>query len=308
MDYLGWELERQRAALAALLLGGGEARGGENAREEGRRSPAGFGTARGRAVRDAGRYAEGGYIGGTGADPAAGAWEMVRDAGRFQETERAGTVETPVSAWETVLGAEETGGAFRRNGGGAETGAQAGSGKAARRTAREPMGGGTGAQAGLSRFSRNDEVRREEPEAGGAAETGAESAAGRRRSGGRSGGEALGGGEAAGAVLSGAASGGGEAGPDAAGDIRSAGELGRETDTARSADGAFWSLAYGIGPVRRDGGGKPAAPGEDGGTVGGISWGGGWETAALREEDGARALSRAVQRDARRYDGGFILY
>ena len=30
--------------------------------------------------------------------------------------------------------------------------------------------------------------------------------------------------------------------------------------------------------------------------------------AALRAEEGARALSRAVQRDARRYDGGFTVY
>ena len=37
-------------------------------------------------------------------------------------------------------------------------------------------------------------------------------------------------------------------------------------------------------------------------------YGGGWGSAALREEEGAKALSRAVQRDARRYDGGFSLY
>ena len=30
--------------------------------------------------------------------------------------------------------------------------------------------------------------------------------------------------------------------------------------------------------------------------------------AALRREDGVRALSRAVERDARRYDGGFTIY
>lgn len=36
--------------------------------------------------------------------------------------------------------------------------------------------------------------------------------------------------------------------------------------------------------------------------------GNGGGAAALRAEDGARALSRAVQRDARRYDGGFTIY
>ncbi len=36
-------------------------------------------------------------------------------------------------------------------------------------------------------------------------------------------------------------------------------------------------------------------------------WSGG-ETAALQAEDHAKALSRAVQRDARRYDGGFTIY
>ena len=39
-----------------------------------------------------------------------------------------------------------------------------------------------------------------------------------------------------------------------------------------------------------------------------LPWGEGWESPALRAEDGAKALSRAVQRDARRYDGGFFLY
>ena len=39
-----------------------------------------------------------------------------------------------------------------------------------------------------------------------------------------------------------------------------------------------------------------------------LPWGEGWTSAALRAEDGANALSRAVQRDARRYDGGFAIY
>ena len=39
-----------------------------------------------------------------------------------------------------------------------------------------------------------------------------------------------------------------------------------------------------------------------------LPWGEGWESPALQAEKGAKALSRAVQRDARRYDGGFFLY
>ncbi len=39
-----------------------------------------------------------------------------------------------------------------------------------------------------------------------------------------------------------------------------------------------------------------------------LPWGEGWESPALQAEEGAKALSRAVQRDARRYDGGFFLY
>ena len=66
--------------------------------------------------------------------------------------------------------------------------------------------------------------------------------------------------------------------------------------------------------IRRDGTGM-ARSGRDAGTVGQgerlsrtLPWGDGWESPALRAENGAKALSREVQRDARRYDGGFPIY
>ena len=68
--------------------------------------------------------------------------------------------------------------------------------------------------------------------------------------------------------------------------------------------------------LRRGGGGVTELWGQDGllvlsegeGTGGTAPWGSGWGTAEARTEDGAKALSRAVQRDARRYDGGFTIY
>ena len=104
MDYLGWELERQRAALRALL-GGGETGEGESFGEipfawgeedpgEGtRRSLAGPETARGRGAGRAGRYAGGrGEAGGPLAG-APGAWEMAREAERAALEGEAGGLE-----------------------------------------------------------------------------------------------------------------------------------------------------------------------------------------------------------------------
>lgn len=55
-----------------------------------------------------------------------------------------------------------------------------------------------------------------------------------------------------------------------------------------------------------DAGGRFFPGGADGAARRGGPWGGG--AAALRAEEDAVALSRAVQRDARRYDGGFNIY
>ena len=120
MDYLGWELERQRAALWALLGGGraedGEAPGEEDTAWEGkalpggrRRSPAGSGTARGNAVpQSAGRYAakEGAEAGGPLVG-APGAWETVLAAEKaLRPAGEAGAWETPVGPWEGISGEE----------------------------------------------------------------------------------------------------------------------------------------------------------------------------------------------------------
>lgn len=239
MDYLGWELERQRAALAALLSGGGEARDGETVREGEGRSPEGPGTARGSAGGPDGRYA-GGRSGATGGpedtgglgDGAPGAWEAVRIAGADRLP---GKTAGPVSAWEEIAGVN---GPPEQ-----EAGASAGWGQGFRR--RGPLSGGTGAQTEPSRPWGGYEAESRETPAGDAAKARAEAAeaAGRNRPG-----------------------------------ERPAGETG--------AGGAArqWS-----GLRRSDVAGAPAA-------------------APLGAEDSARALSRAVQRDARRYDGGFNIY
>ena len=39
-----------------------------------------------------------------------------------------------------------------------------------------------------------------------------------------------------------------------------------------------------------------------------LPWGAGWASPARQAGEGAKAQSRGVQRDARRYDGGFFLY
>lgn len=64
----------------------------------------------------------------------------------------------------------------------------------------------------------------------------------------------------------------------------------------------------GAGTARLGGGGLDGAPGRETRLSRPLPWGEGWESPALRAEDGARALSKAVQRDARRYDGGFTIY
>lgn len=64
----------------------------------------------------------------------------------------------------------------------------------------------------------------------------------------------------------------------------------------------------GAGTARLGGGGLDGAPGREARLARSFPWGEGWKSPALRAEDGARALSKAVQRDARRYDGGFTIY
>ena len=292
MDYLGWELERQRAALWALLGGGraedGEAPGEEDTAWEGkalpggrRRSPAGSGTARGNAVpQSAGRYAakEGAEAGGPLVG-APGAWETVLAAEKaLRPAGEAGAWETPVGPWEGIFGAEAefparkgggTGAGFSpRKDGGTEVRAFAASRQ--REEAQGPAGEGTGSRTALEGPSARREAGTGETAARRTAEA-AETAAGGRRA--------------------------GEAGPVSL--RRSGGAAGGAFIPARR-DGA--------GTARLGGGGLDGAPGRETRLSRPLPWGEGWKSPALRAEDGARALSKAVQRDARRYDGSFSLY
>lgn len=292
MDYLGWELERQRAALTALLLGG--EKDGETVRDGERRSLAEPETAWEYAGGDAGRYAGGGgYRRGSEEEPVL----------RSQEARLArwpvggGTAGRPSRAWEAVLGEEETDEGTAGDGGGAETGVPAGAGEAARRAAEELPGGGTGAQAEQLRFSGKDEAQREvrrtaAEDAAGTIFEAAERAAGRDYAGERPAGRTPENGESTSMM-------GFEAGENVGRQVISAGQ---------NSDAIARNPVYGAGPVRRSGGGRTRTLGQDREPAVSFPWGGDWETAALREEDSARALSRAVQRDARRYDGGFAIY
>ncbi len=280
VDYLGWELERQRAALQALLMGGGRTEDGEAPEEDDtvwkgkpptggkRRSPAGSGTARKRAVlRNAGRYA--GNAGGEAGGPPAGApgaWEMVREAGKRRPVGESGALETPGSAGEAGTGLPW---ASRR-----ETG----------RRAQSPAREGTGPRAepwGPS-GGRSAEARETAADRTAAAETAAKAAGGRR----------------AGERFAEEASAGGT---DPFPEGRPGGGM--------TAGGVPALLRRdGAGTARLGGSGLTAAPGLGARLARSLPWGGGWESAALRAEEGARSLSRAVQRDARRYDGGFPFY
>lgn len=249
VDYLGWELERQRAALRALLGGGGPeedeplrreaAGGGEAAGGETRRSPEDRRAAWGRsALRKAGRYAE---EAGETPEGLPGTWEAIRGAagdrapGEDGEPEAiAGAAAENPGGWETAESrmrrAIEEGAPFRRRAP-EETGPRAGRGGAAE--LRSPSGGWA------------DEWGEQTAEQTAETELTAETA-----------------------------------GEGRAIDRFAAGEKHRAAGGAEQEERLIRTLP----------------------------WGKGWESAALRAEEGARALSRAVQRDARRYDGGFTIY
>ncbi|WP_300344315.1 hypothetical protein [uncultured Oscillibacter sp.] len=271
MDYLGRELERQRAALAALLLGGGEDGDAARGRERG---PAGPAAARGRAAGPSGRSAGGGPEGGPG-DEALGAGELVRGAGQDRWSQSAGRSGEAEDLRAEGPGAGGSGGGPERSRRGTDVPAVPA--WAAQGDGAGPLGGTAAARKELSGPSGGYEARRR------TRETAAAGTAGRRRAGERS----------------------AEGGPGRGGDAGSGGDGGR----------IEWMPM--AGPARRGGGGGGTGPGgqeglpafpETGGAGGTVPWGGPGETAALRAEEGARALSRAVQRDARRYDGGFTIY
>lgn len=289
MDYLGWELERQRAALRALLGGGepeeGEASGeepsawGGEAPEDGtRRSPASLDAARERGLGRTGRYAEGREEAGGPLMGAPGVWEAVREAEQAALARGSGG---PARLASAELPDEEAGFPARGRRG-AETGASPRSRRyAPERIWRRPRIG-TGGAAELRGFSGGQGDDEEKRETAAEAEMAAGAAGGRRA------GEDLAGWgpavEAGGAPSPGERSGGGAAGGDA--------------PVSVSRDGAGMARGDGLTGTAGRGGRRSRS----------FPWGEGWESPALRAEDGARALSRAVQRDARRYDGGFTIY
>lgn len=177
---------------------------------------------------------------------------------------------------------EEEAGPSARGGGGAETGAA--SRQRAPEEARRTPRFGTGGAAVPSEPSggRNafETVWETEEESGMEARLAAEAAGGRRAEGDFAAGGA--------AWKPGPTSEGRTGGGEAAGDT-------------------FAAPGRGGTGTARPGGGAPAeTAGQGGRRV--LPWEGGRESAALRAEAEARALSRAVQRDARRYDGGFTIY
>lgn len=254
MDYLKWELERQRAALTALLLGGGED-GGTALREEKRRSPGVPDAAGKRAAGDAGRYAE----------PPGGDWSPEnkfpegRKAGRNTGTAElgaagAGTPEISLNARERRSASKD--GPFAGTDQNVETDVPVSFVKAPR----VRLGGEAGAQPDLPGSFAEHRTQRGGQEVP-AGHAGARSQAA------------------------------GYAGGGGSGSTRM-----RQPAAVRRSN---WTVAgaedrYGL-PVLQE-------------TVGGGPWGGGRGPAVQRAEDGAKALSRAVQRDARRYDGGFNIY
>lgn len=283
MDYAGWELERQRQALAALLLGGGTAEDRDTSRKEERRSPEagpmGSGAAREYAAGKGGRYA-GGPDGG-----AFGAWEAVRTAGR-DRLNRSGGPGIPVSAWEGVLGA---GTVFEPGGRDTESGAPSGFESVVQKEG--TSGGRTGSRAEFQ----TDFLRQETGGSVRDVSAAIGETSGMVRKAGRSGEFLTRGlpapeqGEARGLTLFDTVSGGGEA----AGRQRQ-----EEAGTVRRNGGSGEGMGHSQAPVVQvleEVSGTEVRSGSLG-------------DAALQAEDGAKALSLAVQRDARRYDGGFTIY
>lgn len=233
MDYLEWELERQREALRALLGGGSRDR--EAIQKDGPER----GWTEAEAAGRTGQAAHAAVPGGReAASPAGGAADhpakrsaLRRDGTGRREGTDGGPSNSPVSAWEQALAGEED--APDRPGGDGPEGEEAPS-----ETPVKPWREGAGPQA----------AREQEPPE-------ALERAGERRDGG-DGGQAAGG-TAAKSYITGY-------------------RLAKRPPA--------WAPETGEAGYR--GGGLAGAP----------------------AEDGVRALSRAVQRDARRYDGGFTIY
>lgn len=302
MDYAGWELERQRNALAALLLGGGteEADGeegpGRELSREGENFPGGArrgaeGRSGGRRLpEENGRFRERGGFDRDGAE-APGVWEPARDAGRKggrpvngARDEAFGPVAAG-SAWEEILGAEPAPEVLERLAWGAAADAAEAETDLVRRGTDFP-GGGTGAGMESREVSQRTGVRGVAPEAAEMARPGARLEPD-GSFGGSGGAEAGDDGRSANLM---------PGGGDAAGSNVNGGRMTRTDDVRWGKTGVVGSLERGGGAALSEAAGRETP------------WSGGWGTAGTRAEDDARSLSRAVQRDARRYDGGFTIY
>ena len=291
MDYPGWELERQRAALAALLLGSGAAEKAADPQAPARHGPAGDAAAAGgeNGAEDAAARNEE-AVSGEGRGLSQTASRAGRNSGRRKKTP------APPSAWEELLGAETAPELLERKSWGMGFPGTAGGGGTAQGTAGQfPNRQAAAQKVGPGR-----------PERGGG--QAAEEAAPDLRAA-----------EEADGVLYGR--GAGEAAADEAAVRKMMGKEAAPVRVSGGGEGDAEENAAAVDPLRaarfRRGGGKAVqAPGQDGLPVfqsleltGGTEpWGAGRGAGAARTEDGARALSRAVQRDARRYDGGFTIY
>lgn len=281
MDYPGWELRRQRDALAALLLGGGTAEGVEISTEERRAASGDDG---------GGRPAESGRRAGQRAGQYAGENESgalkIRDmvwTARQDHVRRIREPAAPVSAWEEILSVESASGILAPEGW---------SGK-------ESAPAGLRQEAGETEFPNGGTVETLEEEIEEYMTQGAARTAERRMK------SALGAdaGEASAGVK----------GCEAAGEPSAITRPGGDESAGSNAAGKRMGqtgefIRRGAGTADNPGRNRTAVSGtlKDGGGAG--TWGA-WEAAGTSgAEDGARALSRAVQRDARRYDGGFIIY
>lgn len=294
MDYLGWELERQRAALWALL-GGGEPEEGEASGEKSpgwedkapgdgtRRSSESPEKARRRDAGRTGRYAAGGGEAGGPLMGAPGAWEMVRAA---DWTALEGESDGPEPPESGALQRGEAGSPARgmRN---AETGVPAvprrkpaeevwGTSRIGTGGAAEPRTSSGGRGDGRADWETVEEIAAEAKQAAGTA--------GERRAGED------------------------PAGGDPSMEAGGAPHLWDRPDGGESARGASAVIreeGAGRVPFTRDG--LTGAADRQGRMFRALPWSG-RESAVLQAEGGAKALSRAVQRDARRYDGGFTIY
>ena len=306
MDYLGWELERQRQALAALLLGGGTAEDREALRNgERRRLEAEAAAPAAAEWTDFAGAAAAERMGraGEASQPAAWAWNGGMEpwkTARTAEPERLGRLtgaEAPLSAWEGVLGLGEAG---------------------------VPSGKGWSPEMAAALERKLREAAADVP--AGAVDTAPEAEDPARRTADRDGNGTASGGREARSVQWRAVS-------KRKGDIGTVLRTVESREALQEAADGGWASGWTFGgeafsgnsaaarsltppeAAVRGGGSGTAAPGQSrifpGAEkieyVGAAAWDG-LGSAALRTEDGARALSRAVQRDARRYDGGFSIY